>query len=232
MPRGKRKLKYAARSKQKRRRTSWKKTARVSRSVVGGTLGFPRMLKFKHIYVESGELISGASTSSYQFRCNGMNDPNFTGTGAQPMYFDQIAAIYNHYTVIGSKCTMTLIPKGTTATEPFRVAAFVNDDSTFTPGGSLETIAGQKGAVIRNSAGGINPKPIKITLKWSAKKMFGPSIMGNNDLQGTSAADPVEQSFFSFYQRPFDGVTSIATWWTVRIEYIAVWKELKDINIS
>lgn len=63
--------------------------------------GFPRRLYIAHKYVD---LVSVSSTAgvvgSYFFKCNGMFDPNTTGTGHQPMYFDNCGAIYNHYTVV------------------------------------------------------------------------------------------------------------------------------------
>ena len=33
-------------------------------------------------------------------------DPNHTGVGHQPLYFDQLMTIYNHYIVIGAKITV------------------------------------------------------------------------------------------------------------------------------
>ena len=41
---------------------------------------------------------------------NSLFDPDFTGTGHQPYYFDQFATIYQRYTVIGSKLTATFTP--------------------------------------------------------------------------------------------------------------------------
>jgi len=39
---------------------------------------------------------SGA-VSTYVFAANGLYDPNITGTGHQPMGFDQLLQFYNHY---------------------------------------------------------------------------------------------------------------------------------------
>lgn len=210
-----------------------KRSKRSSGTSVGRSIGFPRMLKFKHSWTESGQLISGGGTGSMQFRCNGMFDPNFTNTGTlQPMYFDQLSAIYNHYTVIASQIDITFMVAGTVAVEPFRIAGFVNDDASYTISGNIEEIASQKGGQIRQSAGGIAPRSMRFRMRWSAKKMFGGSILGNNDLEGSNGVDPLESSYYSFYQRAFNGTASITTWYTAKITYIAIWRELKDLGLS
>lgn len=43
------------------------------------------------------------SMVTYQFRGNALYDPDLTGTGQQPQYFDQYALLFNKYRVAGSK---------------------------------------------------------------------------------------------------------------------------------
>lgn len=45
----------------------------------------------------------GTSVVGYDFTANGLFDPDITGTGHQPMGFDQMMSFFRHYTVIGSK---------------------------------------------------------------------------------------------------------------------------------
>lgn len=63
---------------------------------------FPRMKITKHKYVETVSLPGAAAgiVSQYTFAANNMFDPNYTGTGHQPMYRDEMAAQYNFYTVL------------------------------------------------------------------------------------------------------------------------------------
>lgn len=59
-------------------------------------------------YVEDFTLNPGSNdTSVYVFRANSIFDPNYTGTGHQPMYADFYAAIYQYYKV--SMATITFI---------------------------------------------------------------------------------------------------------------------------
>lgn len=59
-------------------------------------------------YSETVELVNAlSSTAAYDFRGNSCFDPNFTGTGHQPMGFDQLAALYSTYRVISSRCDVS-----------------------------------------------------------------------------------------------------------------------------
>lgn len=47
--------------------------------------------------------------SIWQYRANSVFDPDYTGVGHQPMYFDNLAAIYQNYRVLGCKITVTVV---------------------------------------------------------------------------------------------------------------------------
>lgn len=68
-----------------------------------GIFGFPTSLRTKLRYVENITLqsVSGTATSN-SFRANSLHDPNETGVGHQPMYFDTLTAVYRRYVVRGS----------------------------------------------------------------------------------------------------------------------------------
>jgi len=202
----------------------------LQRTTLGTTFGFPKMLKFKHKYASQIDLSPGASMSHYLFRANGMYDPDYTGTGHQPMYFDQMSALYNHYTVIGSKIKYTVVPAGTTVQVPYKVITWINDDAATV--GNIDALAENKFAKQRICGGGINPTKVVVTNTWSAKKFFGGSIMANDQLQGSNGADPTEVSYFQLTIRSIDGVSTVNVHVIVEIEYVAVWKELKELSTS
>ncbi len=83
----------------KRRRRRRRRRARPnfgSKSILGNRLP----IKFK--YQTSGTLNPGvAGVAAIQvMTANGLYDPDITGVGHQPRGFDQIMALYNHYTVV------------------------------------------------------------------------------------------------------------------------------------
>jgi len=170
---------------------------------------------------------SGA-LSNYQFSCNGLYDPNISGTGHQPLYFDQMTALYNHYTVIGSKINIRVVP--TAASEDlFYAGAYINDDAT--------AIYSDHSAITENSLGVGKVVPASsqdvtsFSRKWSAKKMFGGSVLNNTLMKGTSVANPTEQSYYNLVVQAI-GTASVTATVFVDITYIAVWTELKEVAQS
>jgi len=195
----------------------------VSRSM---GVGFPKMLKMTHKYVETVQLLSTSGiVAAYRFRANGMFDPNQTGGGHQPLYADQVKELYNHFTVIGSKITVRFIPTSSSAV-PQHVGINLNDDTTALT--SYQDISEQTQSRIKAIA--YTPeKPVILTARYSAKKMYGGSILANSDLRCTGTSDPSEQAYFVIYSAPLDGSSSVGLYCSVTIEYICVWRELKDI---
>jgi hypothetical protein len=205
-----------------------------NRTKVSIGLGFPKQMTMTHKYVETVQMNVGAATGvgSYLFSCNGMYDPNVTSTGHQPMYFDQMSALYDHYVVIGSVCKVKFIPGTAVASNtPMRLVGFINDNNTFASSSNINTLE-EASLAKKLTTSPNNNRPLSMTLKWSAKKFFGGSIMANTELQGTAAANPTEQSYFALAALAVDGVSPIDMYVEVEIKYIAVWKELIDIGGS
>lgn len=77
---------------------------------------FPNSMKFTLRYCENVTIPNhNAGSGPYVFRMNSLYDPNYTGTGHQPRYRDQIAQIYSKYCVITSKAYIEILSSGTSA---------------------------------------------------------------------------------------------------------------------
>lgn len=73
--------------------------------------GFPDTLRTKLHYCDVVQLAASAGAPGiYQFRMNSLFDPDYTGTGHQPQWFDQLAAVYATYRVYAAKITATFVP--------------------------------------------------------------------------------------------------------------------------
>lgn len=206
------------------------KTFGVPRGVPKKTIGLPKQLRMSHRYVENILTASGAGTlSTYLFSCNGLFDPNFSGTGHQPMYFDQMSALYNHYTCLGSKCSVYARIVGNTVPDAL-VGMYIDDDTTVTPTNS-NGCSEQTTAVFAqiNSA---PAKPAFFSRIWNAKEAFGGDIMDNDNLTGSSAANPTEQQWYVLFAQDANFAGVLTVQWTVVIEYDCVWDELKNLNAS
>lgn len=197
------------------------------RTSVDVGLGLPKRMVVTHKYSDSVSLVStSGSLALANFCCNGMYDPNLAIGGGQPLYFGDMTGIYRHYHVIGSKLKVRFIPTSP-STPPGCVGVFINDD-TATAGSSHLDLNEQTSSRYRYYTYN-NDRPMVLTSNWSAKKTFGGSVLGNDELSGTATTNPVEQSVWTMYYQPIDLVSSGTVTVEVSIEYIAVWSEIRDV---
>ncbi len=189
------------------------------------TVGFPNKLIVRHKYVENVGLTSTTGALNYNnFSCNGMYDPNITGTGHQPMYFDTLTGIYNHYTVVASSIRVTF--NSNVNTNTILVGIMQNDDSVITPT-SASALAEQYNARILSVA---QTDPNVITMSWTAVGTFGGDPLSNDNLQGTVSTNPPEQTVWTIFAQSADLISTIGCNALVELEYTAVWEELKDLT--
>jgi len=94
-------------------RTPYARPRRTIMSVPRGPTngGFPETLITNMKYSDNVILTSNAgAVVGNIFRMNSLFDPDYTGTGHQPLYFDQFAASYGRYIVMSSKATFKFTP--------------------------------------------------------------------------------------------------------------------------
>ncbi|QBX89303.1 capsid protein [Apis mellifera virus-12] len=196
--------------------------------------GLPQRVMVKHKYVTKyNTTISESAITSVVIRANSLFDPEYALGGHQPMYFDQYAELYNHYTVIGSRITFTVV--NTDAQEAqyaYFVVAYRDDNATLPPGTTMEGIAEQtQGRRIVSVPGGAN-NVYKTSLSFSAKKTFGGSVLGNPELRGSATANPNEDQYFILALRAAAPTTGGNVVISIHVEYVAIWNELKDVAQS
>lgn len=73
-------------------------------------LAFPKNIITKLRYCSYGLFANTTSAAGYNFRANSVFDPDQTSAGHQPMYFDNYAAIWNRYRVLGSEIKVIWTP--------------------------------------------------------------------------------------------------------------------------
>ncbi len=110
MPYGK---KYRTRRRTRRYKRRGGKNRRLKALVNRGPSLFPDKYICKLRYSDTKDL-AGAGIQQHVYRSNSLFDPDLTGTGHQPMGFDELAAFYNFYTVNAFKVRATFINEGTT----------------------------------------------------------------------------------------------------------------------
>lgn len=125
MPRRYRKKKYRRRYNKRKDHTQTKgdkeviNTGRPKRDVIMYKgIGIPNVFFTKLKY----SLTLQFNSSAYQealIRMNNINDPVYALGGGQPMYYDELAALYTYYTVYGASATITFINKTNTTEAAF-----------------------------------------------------------------------------------------------------------------
>lgn len=184
-----------------------------------GAQAFPKQLFNTMRYVDLINIPQTTGAGRWQFSCNGLYDPNITGTGSQPMYFDQLVAIYDHYTVLKSRMKLTIFNNTDTTTN---YTLYIDDDTT---SNNTAYVAAQYDTASTRFEKTQVKGAITLYKTWDASKMFGPNPQAQDSLQGTSSANPTEQSYFTIIildQGLTTGTTCSAL---VEIDYSCVWDE-------
>jgi len=191
--------------------------------------GFSRQLQMTHKYVEAIQVTASGTCAKYFFNCNSMYDPNATSTGHQPMYFDQVAALYDHYTVIQSRIKVSICIASNQAAASIVCGININDDATHTAS-SAAAIAEDSQSTVYAMAS-LPVQPLVMTAAWNVKKVFAGDPLANTELQGSATSSPTEISTYLLYFQNFAGTDTTCNV-LVELHYTAVWKELKDIAQS
>jgi hypothetical protein len=138
-------------------------------------------------------------------------------------------AIYDHYTVVSSKCKTTINPLVAMGTGVSCILTGYIDDDT-NPGvvGDINLAIQRPGA---KTSSGSRQVAQPITLYWSGAKTFGGDPLGDPNMTGTAATNPAEASYFTFSLYDFEGGSGTCGFLT-EIEYTVVFDELKSMTAS
>lgn len=132
-------------------------------------------------------------TSQNTFRANSIFDPDFTGAGTQPRYFDQWAALYNSYQVMA--CSVRHDCSNLLAVPVYIATAFTDIDPTTL---TLQSVCEQKFGMSHGVLGGVTGNGQKtITRYITMKQLHGLSngTTQQDNLQALMTANPADPSF-------------------------------------
>jgi len=189
----------------------------------GGIFGVPDVLETTLRYSDVYTLTSAANAiAKYVFRMNSLHDPDFSGTGHQPLYYDQITQMYGRYVVKGCKITCHFSPIANTSstTQPSgpMVIGIAGDTDTFTPT-VLATIMEQNRSVstfLNNAVGGNNVKTLSHT--YSPALRLGTDVE-DNEVQAAVGSNPNRPYYAHVYAAETGLATSSSCNVKVTLEY-------------
>lgn len=214
-----------------RRRT--RKRQRMTRYKRGPILeGFPKRKLVKLRYVQEVSLNPGISSFSvHQFRANSVFDPDFTGVGHQPMGFDEWAALYERYTVYGSKINVMYAPTSTASVAPgyYGVTLYGTAGQLSSTYGNVEAILeGKLTGYTTTMSGSSNSVflPRSLWRKFSARNFFGKTDpLDDPDIGALVSTNPVNLAYYGVWCGASGGNDPGQMNFKVQIDYIVMFHE-------
>lgn len=183
-------------------------------------------------YYTFGSVASGANNlaGAYVFSANGMFDPDVTGTGGQPMSFDQGMTFFNHYTVHRATIKVTIHNEST----GLRVNAglFVSGSSSVTT--SVEQLLENgDGAVEGLSYAGAMGSSATFTRTLDVGKFQDVrDVLDDPNMRGDSASNPTEQAYFHIVVYNLQSIGAASLYFETVITYDATFHEPKKGSLS
>lgn len=156
------------------------------------------------------------------FRWNSTFDTDFTSTGHQPLYRDTYASIYDHYSVVSAKATVT-VQNGTSAS-PFIVGMVTDDDTSLSS--TLDTLMEQNHGISRlvSPLSG-NASNVTLRANWNCAEVLNIDPFTSETYKTAVASNPDETSTLGIYCASTDASTNTITF-RIILEQEVLWTEL------
>jgi hypothetical protein len=169
--------------------------------------------------------------ANQNFRLNSLNDPDYTGGGHQPRFFDQLAALYQYYTVVGVTFKVTFVPYSSSVP----IFCLTYNDGNFST--SPVSMGGATGAINseldRTTTDVVIPgapaksRVVKVSLPFLAgSKETVTEWASNSNNWVPVASNPAQVAFLLVQTEPTDAASSAACTLIVDITYDTVFNGL------
>jgi hypothetical protein len=170
-------------------------------------IGFPDKLLCTLKYCDSASFNSTPTPSSQVYSCNSLYDPDVSGSGHQPLNFDQFASLYETYVVVGA--TVKLEYFNNSGTVPCYVTAGYSPNVlAYTVDNLVEGKYFKKGILGLSSAG--NSIRVINLPYMSTAEIFGTKFVeGDPDYYTPVSTNPTKQWYVTIKGRALDGVTNL-----------------------
>lgn len=192
---------------------------------------FPRKMRVTLFYTEQISISQTSSPiSTYQYYGNNVYDPNYTGTGGQPPWYDTLVAIYNQWFVHSSEISVDIVPVsgGTSLTN----VVFPTRNRTIT-GGDIEDYAsfwrassGEMGDYASGSA-----ENSYLHSKASTEEVYGiPLLITNSNFYGGIAGPPTNVWYWYLAFGQLQAQNNVKCNIVVRIKYDVEFFSLTNVG--
>lgn len=189
--------------------------------------------KHKSLPYYTNNTLSIPSTSaavSYVYSANGLYDPDISGTGNQPMGFDQMMIFYDQYVV--KRCVIEVTFRNfTTGTSPIVYIA-ARGDVVNVPS-AIDVMEQGNSVSVQLLPANVAGSMQKLSMVIDIAKFLGfDDIMDSNVARGDIASNPAEGAFFHVGAFNNETLASGTLQFQVRLRYLAVFTEPRVITPS
>lgn len=199
---------------------------------------FPvRTFRSGMLYYEQDYKLSHATGAKqdYFFFANSLFDPNSTGTGHQPMGFDQMMLFYEHYCVTRAKLLVEFINDDAAA----KVGVYLSPDAVSSTDVSKAIENGLiKTKVIDSdvAAGGTGQRVTRMEIDVDIAKYLGKrsaqDLIDDSECRGSATASPTEGVYFGVTGWGFPVANQMTVFFAVTIAFDAWFIEPRKLASS
>lgn len=217
------------------RRNYRKKRSQFLRTKGSGlSPSFPigKTFKFKTRYCETAVNLNpgvGGTPSTQVYSMNGLYDPNITGVGHQPIGFDQVMPLYDHYTVIGSRAKV--VASNFSAIAATKLILRLKDNVT-TSTNISEVLENGMSRWTTLPPSGTGGSTRTLSINCNPSRFFGQPVLKEDKYQGNVGSNPADQVYLHVINAPETSLDLDEVKFTIIIEYIAIFTEPKQLAQS
>ncbi len=172
---------------------------------------------------------SAGLLADFIFSANGLFDPSVTGVGHQPLGYDQIKNMYDHWVVIASTISCTFI---NTSAETMVCGISLKDNAVVLTD-DRQTIENGSGKYAVLGPIGSSSDSKTIRLQVNPNKFLGRSHpLSDPQVKGDADANPTEQAYFHVWAGDVTGNNPTAIQASCYLEYTAVFIEPVGLTLS
>lgn len=238
MPRGKRRYNRKRRkgfpSTRGDKEVTVNENAYQNQAVIYKGIGLPDtfITKLRYTTIVS---FSIAEFARHLFRGNSIYDPDATGTGGQPMFFDQLAALYANYTVYGSSIDVQFVNRSSSTESAFIKVGVFPIDAITTSSGDINTASERnrcRFAILGSNQG--DQGIINIKNYARSTNMLGVSRneKDDNTLSSLVNDNPAKQWYWSAWAGSLNQSAIAQVYATINMTYYVKFNGLKNVARS
>lgn len=218
-----------------KRKAPYRRKTYKRRNLVLSKAPIPNRFAAKLRYAQSGAINPdiGGIPGIQLFNASSCYDPDTTGVGHQPRGFDQWMTMFDHFTVIGSKITVTYSLVAQSADRTVMTGVNLKDFTT-TPTDKNDYMEGRnvRSCLLSGGATG-DARKCSLTMTYSPKKFLSISKpMSDASIKGGAGGNPSENAYFHCWAAPTGSADIESIAYQVVIDYLVVFTEPKQPSQS